>query len=196
MSEKDTIDLEDKELVRLYELAFNVIPTVGDDGASKEFDAILKIIEKEAKKVVSSSKPALTKLLYTMAKSIDSKKQKYNTAYFSWIKFEAESEKIEVITEKLDVLENVLRYMIVKTEKDTNTQSEEVARMISGDTSDESEEDSKDVKKVKKEVKKEVKKDDSEEAKAKAKAVEAEQEEKEKKEKVDKAIDELVAEEK
>lgn len=179
MSETDTNI--DNELIRLYELAFHVVPTEGEDGANKVFEEIKKIVEKKGK-IVSESNPSLLKLQYTMVKSIDSKNHKHNTAYFAWIKFEAESAEIEVIEEELSHIESILRYMIVKSEKETDIQTSEVANILSGDK-----------KKGKDESENEEEKEssDSEEVES---PTDSDNESKE--DEIDEAIDELVGEEK
>lgn len=185
MSEKDTNI--DNELIRLYELAFHVVPTEGEDGANKVFEEIKKIVESKGK-VVSESNPSLIKLQYTMVKSIDSKNHKHNTAYFAWIKFEAESLEIESIEEELSSMESVLRYMIVKSEKETDIQTSEVANFLSGDKkkgkgdSDKSEDDSKEDSDGEENEEKEEGEDKSEDDS--------------KEDEIDEAIDELVEEEK
>lgn len=173
MSTEDT--QLDKELNRLYELAFHVVPTDGESGAEKAFDTIKNILEKECK-VVSESKPSLINLLYPMIKPIDSRNHKHNTGYFAWIKFEAESDAIESINKEIEVMDSILRFMIIKSEKDTNIKTEEIAKFLSGD---------------KEEPKKKVKKEDQTEDKEEIDKKEELNKEADTKE-VDKAIDELV----
>jgi len=57
-------------------------------------------------------------LSYDISKSVDSKKQKFNKAYFGSIKFEVEPEKVLLIKNKIENLQNVLRFLIVKTVKE------------------------------------------------------------------------------
>lgn len=182
MSEKE--QTLDKELNRLYELAFHIIPSLGEDGANAKFEEVKKLVESKATKVVSESAPALLKLKYTISKTVESRKQKNNTAYFAWIKFEALSDEIENLKEELDLKAEIMRYMIVKTERDTNISSEEVARFLSGSS-------------AKSDTPEEVDGDDDSKEKEEVESDESNEEEvtESTEDEIDEAIDELVGEE-
>lgn len=137
----------DIDKITLYELALNIIPTVGDDGAIKTFEKVKGIIEKVKIENITVSEPALLPLKYTMSKTVDSKKQKYNQAYFGWIKFDADPSELESLKEKLDHNNELLRYMIVKSEKETTISAQEVSETLSG---------KKEEKKVAEDVKEEI----------------------------------------
>ncbi len=50
-----------------------------------------------------------------MLKVVGPKRDYYDTAYFGWIKYEAEPKAAAEIKKALDLSEKVLRYIIVKT---------------------------------------------------------------------------------
>jgi ribosomal protein S6 len=179
MSKEENLD---NEGITTYELAFHILPTVGDDGVNKVFEDLKGLVTKTGGKEISSSAPALLKLKYVMTKNVDSKKQKHDSAYFSWIKFEAMPDSILTLKSDLDHSTEILRYMIVKSEKDSNIKAEEVADMLSVKDMEEGSEK----KHVRKEV---VKKEDDGEIETKP---EEESDKKSDEEKVDKAIDDLV----
>lgn len=164
-----------------YELGFHLVPTLGDDAVGKAFDKVEKLIEKVGSKVVSKSEPALLNLEYTMEKTVDSLKSKYNTAYFAWVIFEGGD--VQKLHEDLEHDTDVLRFLLIKTEQKDSIKTEEVAAILSGDEEEESsEEDKKEEKEEVAEEKEEVVEEDKKE------------EEKEVEEQVDEAIDELVKE--
>ena len=76
---------------------------------------IKSIVEENEGVIVSEGMPKMTILAYDISKDIDSKKQKFNRAYFGWIKFEIEASKITLIKNKIESLQNVLRFLIIKT---------------------------------------------------------------------------------
>ena len=127
--EENTVDINE---TKLYELAFNIIPTINDAEVKEVFDGIKDMVSKIGK-VVASSEPAHIPLAYVMEKSIDTKKQKYNTAYFAWLKFDAAPEVIDQLQKDLDLNKAVLRYMVIKSDKESTISSQELAQVLRGD---------------------------------------------------------------
>jgi ribosomal protein S6 len=127
--EENTVDINE---TKLYELAFNIIPTISDAEVKDVFGGIKDMVSKIGK-VVASSEPAHIPLAYVMEKSIDTKKQKYNTAYFSWIKFEATPEVIDQFQKDLDLNKAILRYMVIKSDKESTISAQELAQVLRGD---------------------------------------------------------------
>jgi ribosomal protein S6 len=181
MSDKDK-DLQ-VESNQVYELGFHLVPTLGDDTVGKAFDTVIKLIEKVGGKVVSKSDPALLNLEYTMEKTVDSEKSKYNTAYFSWVIFEGGN--VQELHEALESDREVLRFLLIKTEQKDSISSAEVASIINGDETEEE----------KPETEKEEENKDDNESNLEEKEDSEEEKEKDQKtndDKVDEAIDELV----
>ena len=195
MSENET---NDNETTKLYELGVNLIPTL-EDKTQEEFDSLKQLIEKKGGKVGAFSVPVSIPLAYTMAITIDSKKQKYDTASFGWIKFTAPSEAIIEIKEDIDLNTNVLRHVILKTTEDADTDAKEVAEALEEAPIEEekprrkakpegdSEEKTGEVVEIDEEAAKEAESKEEVKEEAKEEIID---------EKVDEAIDELVEEEK
>lgn len=129
MSEKDK-DLK-VESNQVYELGFHLVPTLGDDTVGKAFDKVKALIVKVGGNVVSESAPALLNLEYTMEKTVDSVKSKYNTAYFTWIIFEGGD--VQKLHEELEHDKEVLRFLLIKTDQKDGIQASEIASLINGD---------------------------------------------------------------
>ena len=192
MSENETID---NETTKLYELGVNLVPTL-EDKTQEEFESLKQLIEKKGGKVGAFSDPVSIPLAYTMAITIDSKKQKYDTASFGWIKFTAAPEVIADIKEDIDLNLNVLRHVILKTTEEANTDAKDVAEVLADNPDVEEDSDNKD--KEEEKADEEAKEGGAEEKtgevveideEAAKKAEEADQ-------KVDEAIEELVEEDK
>lgn len=181
--------MSDKEIqnhdegIRLYELGFNLVSSLPEEELDKEFNNLKQIITKNAKEIVKESDPTLIDLAYTISKNIESKNYKYDTAYFGWVKFNAEAEALEKIKEELDLFQPMLRYLLIKATEGGEITSEEVSQTIKGkEYKDPNEDDSDDS-------------EDSEDTDTDTDASDDDKEEKDSKideEKVDKAIDELV----
>jgi len=57
-----------------------------------------------------------------MSRLIDNKKQKFNSAYFGWVKFETTPSQAKTIKEMLDKDEKLIRFILIKTVRE-NTMS-------------------------------------------------------------------------
>jgi ribosomal protein S6 len=160
------INVEVNENKEAYELAFHLVPSLGDDNVVKVFEEITKTVEKINGNIVSKSEPALLDLEYQMEKVVDSVKSKYNTAYFAWVIFEGGD--IQKLDEELKTNSDVLRYLLIKTDQKDSIPATDVAAVLNREVEEPKEE------------KKEEKKEESKE------------EVKKEEDKVDEAIDELV----
>ncbi len=131
MSENEIIDnnIQEDE-VRLYELGINLVATL-EDKIKEEFEVVKAIIKNHGGEIKTESTPVTIPLAYTMYKNIDSKNIKYNTASFGWAKFTSTPDKIELIKEDLDLNAEILRYVILKTTEDADTDSNTIAEILS-----------------------------------------------------------------
>lgn len=125
----EILNEEEDKVERLYELGVNLVPTLGEK-TQEEFDSIKKTIEKYGGEIRSFSNPVTIPLAYTMAVTVDSKKQKHNTASFGWIKFTGSTDIITSIKEDTDLNTSVLRYVILKTTGEASTESKDIAEAL------------------------------------------------------------------
>jgi len=120
---------ENNGTIKLYELGFHILPSVSAEKLSSKVAEIEKILSKHNAKVTSFGEPALIDLAYEMRKSVGGKYEKCKKAYFGWMKLEASPESVVEIKQEIDLLEPVLRYMIINTvvdgEHTTNHLAEE-----------------------------------------------------------------------
>ena len=117
---------------KMYELAVLLLPTISESDADKEISSIKSILGEASAEVVSEGNLAEIDLAYEMVKKINSKNERFDSAYFTWIKFKADSSAIALINEEMDTLNDVLRYMVIKTEED-----DEVTNVFTGFSKDE-----------------------------------------------------------
>lgn len=117
----------------VYEIGFHLIPLVTEDEVASHVSTIKSILDKAGAEIISEEAPTLIELAYEISKKVKGTKHEFGTGYFGWIKFETTSDKIAEIDEEVRDIEEVLRYIVVKTlPGDT---------MIGKDLSDEEEED-------------------------------------------------------
>lgn len=100
---------------QVYEIGFHVMPTVPESDVPAIVSKIKSLIEEEEGKVIKEEAPKLQALSYEVSKMIDSKSQKFNKAYFGWIKFEANGSLVTRIKESFQNIPEILRFILAKT---------------------------------------------------------------------------------
>ncbi len=151
----------------VYEISFLLIPSLSESDVEVEVSKIRDVVEKSGGSIISDGSPKIRTLSYIMEMPHIIPKQKYDHAYFGWIKFESSRSTPDDIKKALFRSESVIRYIIVKTVKENTLFSSKVLRK-------EKDEDDK-KKKSDKPVQESPKKDISDEE-------------------IDKSIEELIAE--
>lgn len=122
----DEISDEDDLETQIYELGFHIVPTVEAIDLEKEIDFIKSIIDKNGGTLISEEFPKQITLAYTILKSIDGKLQKFDTASFGWVKFEMKTNNILNVKEEADADKNILRYLIIKTVRESTLVSKDI----------------------------------------------------------------------
>jgi len=111
MTNTNKITEEGKEL---YEIGLHIVSSLAVEQAQDEFISLKSNLAKHAE-VTAEQAPELMQLAYTITKNIDRKNQRFDSAYFGWIKCVATPEAIIDIKEMVDGNTAVLRSIIVKT---------------------------------------------------------------------------------
>lgn len=104
-----------KDNVKVYEIGFHVAPFVGEDNVSNEVEGVKALIEKIKGEVISEDFPKLRPLAYPLSKVVKGSKKIFKECYFGWIKFEADAESIAVFTKAVEKMENIVRFLVIKT---------------------------------------------------------------------------------
>lgn len=123
MKNTKQIKEEGKEL---YEVGFHIVSSLAEEQVQEVFNSLKSNLAKHTE-VTAEKLPSLMRLAYTITKNIDRKNQRFDTAYFGWIKFIASSEEVETIKELFDSNDSVLRSIIVKTVSDAEEAAERLA---------------------------------------------------------------------
>ncbi len=106
---------EDAKTTRIYEVGFLFVPTITEEALATDVGALKDSIGKHGVAFISEEFPKAIELAYTMDRTIDHKRQKYDRAYFGWVKFEADPEMLESIKKTLEANDKIIRFLIVKT---------------------------------------------------------------------------------
>ncbi len=107
---------EDKKMV--YEIGCLFVPIISDKDVLTEVSKIKSILEELDCNFLSGDGPDMKELAYSMKKMIDGEKHLFAKAYFVWLKFTADSDKLVDLKKDLDKNENILRYILIKTVKE------------------------------------------------------------------------------
>lgn len=118
---------ETKEGVKVYEIGFHLAPIVGDENVAHEVSLIRNALDGIKAEVVSEDLPRLFTLAYPLSKVIKGTKRTFKESYFGWIKFEAEGEAVASLKAEVEKLENVLRFIIVKTVRENTLHGQKFA---------------------------------------------------------------------
>ena len=121
-------ELDIKKDKKIYELAFIFVPTLGDDGLAAKFGDLKGNLTNLGAIFISEEYPKLINLAYIMDKVIANKKQKFQSGYFGWTKFELEADGIAKLKDLLKHDENMLRHLIVKTVRENTMSSNRIFR--------------------------------------------------------------------
>jgi len=102
----------------IYEIGCLFVPIISDKDVLIEVSNIKSVLEKVGGEFLSGDGPNMKELAYPMKKVLAGDKHLFKEAYFVWLKFKADSDKIDLLREGLDKYENILRYILIKTIKE------------------------------------------------------------------------------
>ena len=115
---KESITQDEAE-THVYEAGFHIVPSAPEAKISSEAESIKALIKKIGGELITDESPKKINLAYTMVKDIAGKKQRFDSAYFGWIKFEMKTDSIMKVKEGMDGNKNILRFLIIKTVKES-----------------------------------------------------------------------------
>ncbi|MBX4210794.1 30S ribosomal protein S6 [Candidatus Parcubacteria bacterium] len=122
MTDHDQEVIMDDIEAKIYEIGLLIVPTIAEEKVAGEFADIKSIIEKANGVFIAEELPKQRALAYTMVKHIGARNERFDTAYFGWVKYEIVPGAIDDIKKKLESRDTVLRFLIVKTVRE-NTMS-------------------------------------------------------------------------
>lgn len=106
-----------EEETNSYELAFHVLPTVAEGEVPSVFEAIKALITKEGGEIFDEEKPERFELAYEIEKHLEGKIRRFTSAYFGWVRFKLDSEKVAVLLEEVESRTDILRHLLIKLTK-------------------------------------------------------------------------------
>lgn len=103
---------------RVYELGYLLVPTLPEADTSVAFGNLKELVLLLGGITSSDEMPKMLTLAYPMVKVMANLRHKFKTAYFGWIKFTMDSNKILELKKHLDLDSNFIRFLILKTVKE------------------------------------------------------------------------------
>jgi ribosomal protein S6 len=89
-----------------YEFAFHVLPTIAEGEVTEIFAAIKAHIAKGGE-IISEEMPERADLVYPIVKSMEGKNRKFTSAYFGWVRFKLEADKVGDLMDELSEMPTI-----------------------------------------------------------------------------------------
>ena len=100
---------------KIYEIGFHIVPIVAEDDLGARVTKIRDVIESKGGRVIADEYPKHMDLSYAITKIAANKRALYRSAYFGWIKFEADPAGIKALEADMMKDDFILRFILVKT---------------------------------------------------------------------------------
>ncbi len=139
-------------LVKVYELGYHLIPTLAEEEVPQYVNKIKDALDSYGAVVISEEQPKRIQLAYTMRPSVSNKKQKYDKAYFGWIKFETDPASVEEFKKNIEGMDEIFRFLLVITVRENTMAPKKLFAQTKKRTSRHSDEEKIDVVQVDKEI--------------------------------------------
>jgi ribosomal protein S6 len=113
---------------RVYELGYLLAPTISEEDLPMVFGNLKELVSSLDGMHISDENPKMIPLAYAMVKVVANIRHKFNTAYFGWMKFAMDSDKVLELKKKLDLDGNIIRFLILKTVKENTIAAKRFGR--------------------------------------------------------------------
>ena len=113
---------------RVYEVGYHVVPTVPEDELGARVTQVRDVIEAAGGRMIADEYPKHLDLAYPMVKVSANKRAIYHSAYFGWLKFDAEPKGAIAVEAALKKDDFILRCILVKTVRENTMAPKKVFR--------------------------------------------------------------------
>jgi ribosomal protein S6 len=107
----------------VYEVGYLFVPSIAEENLGAEVTTFKDSLTEHGVTFIADEYPKMMELAYEMIRSIANKKQKFSYGYFGWVKFECTPAQASVIKDMLDKNEKLIRYLLIKTVRESTMSS-------------------------------------------------------------------------
>ena len=125
---KDSNEIEGDANSRVYELGYLLVPTLSEEDVPVTFGNLKELVSSLGGIAISDEMPKMLTLAYPMVKVVANIRNKFKTAYFGWVKFTMDSDKILKLKKRLDLDPNFVRFLILKTVRENTINTKRFVR--------------------------------------------------------------------
>ena len=79
---------------KVYELGYLLVSTISEESIPVAYGNLKDLVINLGGEIISDEIPKMISLAYTMLKVTQNVRNKFNSAYFGWVKFEMNPEKV------------------------------------------------------------------------------------------------------
>ncbi len=105
----------------IYEIGFHVVPQADEAQAAQVVETLKSTLISKDAEIISEGAPARVRLAYTIDRAEAGRHEKFDEAYFGFIKFAIEREHINELETKLRGNREILRFLLVQTVREDIT---------------------------------------------------------------------------
>jgi|SRR3989338_6361588 len=127
MDNQENVETTERDS-RIYEVGYHILPIVSEADLGARVTAVRDVIESSGASIIADEYPKHMDLAYQMVKTASNKRATYSSAYFGWMKFEAEPNAAKKIEVALREDELILRHILVKTVRENTMVPKKVFR--------------------------------------------------------------------
>ena len=113
---------------RVYELGYLLTPAISEENLPVVYGNLKELVSSLKGVAISDEMPKMINLAYAMTKVVANVRNKFNTAYFGWVKFAMDSDKVLELKKKLDLDPNFIRFLILKTVRENTIATKRFGR--------------------------------------------------------------------
>lgn len=110
---------DNKETNRVYEVGYLVLPSIPEEKLEVIVTQLKKHVSDNSGEFISEEDPKSRRLAYQMEKRTEAGNERISSAYFGWLKFEMPAENAVALKEKLSGMPELLRFLIMKTVRES-----------------------------------------------------------------------------
>lgn len=119
--------MSESENKKIYEIGYHVMPNLSEEELAKVVEGVKSNLSKMGAEIIADQYPQSLNLAYDIVKEIDNKNRKFSHSFFGWVKFALEPNLFEDLKKIMDKNSNLLRYIIIKTVRESTLATLKVA---------------------------------------------------------------------